>query len=248
MKIVCPLVIAATVLTAMGARAADEAAPAVKANALLESMETFLSETNRISYSIGINVARNLEANFPQLNLDFFLLGLRDVLDKSPRLRLNEDEINRSIARYNEVSTAHVQKKFNDFKADNLQIAERFLEQNRAKEGVVTLPSGLQYRVLSPGTPNAPFPKEDGMAIVEYHGKALNGRQVESTLTGTQRGPVTIQIKDALPFWREALPKMAIGAKWEIYIHPKLAYGETGGGKAEPNELLIYTVELVGIQ
>ncbi len=243
----CQLAAAAAVLTATTASAAEEPAPALKPNALLENMETLLSESNRISYAIGVNVARNLEANFTQLHFDFFLLGLRDVFSKE-RLKLNEDEINRSIARYTEISTAHVRKQVDDFKASNLQLAEQFLEQNRTKEGVVTLPSGLQYRVLSTGAANAPVPKEDGMAFVEYHGKALNGRTAESTLVGDRKGPVTIPIKGALPFWREILPKMAVGAKWEVYVHPKLAYGDTGGGKAEPNELLIYQVEVVGLQ
>lgn len=246
MKTFCLLAVA-TLATAP-LRAADEAPPAARQGSLLDNMETFLSETNRISYSIGVNIARNLEANFPQLNFDFFLLGLKDVLEKKQKLGIPEDEINRSIARYNEISTAHVQKKFNDFKADNLQIAERFLEHNRAKEGVVTLPSGLQYRVLSPGDPKNPMPKEDGSALVEYHGKSGSGRTVDSTLATEKRGPVTIVIKDALPFWREILPKMAVGSKWEVYIHPKLAYGEKGGPKVEPNELLIYQVEVVGMQ
>jgi FKBP-type peptidyl-prolyl cis-trans isomerase FklB len=247
MKMLCQLAFAAAVLTATTASAAEEPAPALKPNALLGNMETLLSESNRISYAIGVNVARNLEANFTQLHFDFFLLGLRDVFSKE-RLKLNEDEINRSIARYTEISTAHVRKQFDDFKVTNLQTAEQFLEQNRAKEGVVTLPSGLQYRVLSPGTADGPFPKEEGMAIVEYHGKSLSGRTAESTLTGDRKGPVTIPIKEALPFWREILPKMAIGAKWEVYVHPKLAYGDKGGGKAEPNELLVYQVEVVGLQ
>ncbi len=237
----------AVLLAATIASAAEEGAPATKPNALLGSMETLLSETNRISYAIGVNVARNLQANFPQLNLDFFLLGLRDVLSND-RLKLNEDEINRAIARYNEISTSHVKKQVNDFKADNLQIAERFLGQNGAKEGVVTLPSGLQYRVISPGSTNTPLPKPEGTAMVQYHGRALSGRTVDTTLEGDKKGALSISIKDALPFWREILPKMAIGAKWEIYIHPKLAYGEKGSDKVAPNELLIYSVEVEGLQ
>ncbi len=148
MKMLCHLAVAAAVLTATSSPAAEEPAAALKPNALLENMETFLSETNRVSYAIGVNIARNLEANFPQLNFDFFLLGLRDIFSKE-RLKLNEDEINRSIARYNEISTSHLRKQFNDFKADNLQIAERFLEQNRAKEGVVTLPSKARVSAAS---------------------------------------------------------------------------------------------------
>jgi len=248
MKAFCHFAGAALLVAATPAPAAEEVRTADETDSLLQHMETLLSETNRVSYSIGVNVARNLQANFPQLNLDFFLLGLRDVLEEKARLALNEDEINRSIARYNEISTSHVKKQFNDFKADNLQIAERFLEHNRTREGVITSPSGLQYRILSAGAKDAPLPKENGLAIVDYHGKALSGRTVDTTLTGDQKGPATITIKDALPFWREILPKMPVGAKWEVYIHPKLAHGENGGPKVEPNELLIYSVEVVGVQ
>ncbi len=220
-------------------------APGSQPNQLLENMDTLLSETNRVSYAIGVNVARNLKANFPQLHLEFFLLGLKDIFDEN-RLKLNEDEVNRSIARYNELSTSHVQKQANDFKADSLQNAERFLEQNGKKEGVTTLPSGLQYRVLSPG--NGPTAKENGTAIVEYHAKAINGQTVDSTLVGDSRSPASITLKNALPFWREVLPKMPLGAKWELYVHPKLAYGVDGSAKVPPNTLLIYSAEIVGIQ
>ncbi len=220
-------------------------APASGLTSALPHIETLASETNRISYSIGVNAARNLQANFPSLNLEFLLLGFRDVYD-GERLKLTEDQINASIARYNELSTAHVQKQVSDFKATNLENAERFLEQNGKKEGVVTLPSGLQYRVLSKG--QGPTPQANGMAIVQFHGKALNGRTVESTLDGDNRGPATIELTKALPFMREALAQMPLGAKWELYVHPKLAHGDRGTERVAPNELLIYSLEVVGVQ
>jgi FKBP-type peptidyl-prolyl cis-trans isomerase FklB len=243
-------IILACTVSSVGA--ADHTAPAQPAGApapgltsALPHIETLASETNRISYSIGVNAARNLQANFPSLNFEFFLLGLRDIYD-AERLKLSEDQINASIARYNELSTAHVQKQVSDFKAVNLENAERFLEQNGKKEGVVTLPSGLQYRVLGKG--QGPTPQPTGMAIVQFHGKALNGRTVESTLDGDKRGPATIELAKALPFLREALSQMPLGAKWELYVHPKLAYGDRGTERIAPNELLIYSLEVVGVQ
>lgn len=228
-----------------GAPAQPAGAPASGLTSALPHIETLASETNRISYSIGVNAARNLQANFPALNLEFFLLGLRDIYDEE-RLKLTEDQINASIARYNELSTAHVQKQVSDFKTANLQNAERFLEQNGKKEGVITVPSGLQYRVLSKG--QGPIPQTNGMAIVQFHGKALNGRTVETTLDGDNRGPATIELKKALPFMREALSQMPLGAKWELYVHPKLAHGDRGTERVAPNELLIYSLEVVGVQ
>jgi FKBP-type peptidyl-prolyl cis-trans isomerase len=208
-------------------------------------METLADETNRISYAIGVNIARNLKANFPSVNLSFLRLGLDDVFNDE-KLKMPEDYINASIARYNEISTAHVQKKVEDFKTVNLQNAERFLEQNGKKEGVVTLPSGLQYRVLSPGQGSTVKP--DATVMAEVHGKTLAGYTVESTLAGERRGPTSIRVSEALPFLKEALSQMSLGTKWELYVHPKLAHGETGSEKVAPNELLIYSIEIVGIQ
>jgi len=222
-----------------------EAPPPATTNSLLQHMETLLDETNRISYAIGVNLARNLKANFPSIHLDFFRLGIADVFDEE-KLKLNEDRINESIARYNELSSAHVRQSFENFKAQNLAEAERFLEQNGKKEGVITLPSGLQYRVLSPGKGSPPRP--DGIAMVQYHARNLAGQTVESTLTEARKGPVSIGISEAMPFMREALPQMPMGAKWELYVHPRFAYGEKGSKTVNPNELLIYSIEVVGMQ
>lgn len=218
--------------------AADAEKPAVQ-------IETLANETNRISYAIGVNIARNLQANFTVVNPDFLKLGISDVLEGG-KVKINENTINASIARYNELANTHVQKKVEDYKADNLRNAERFLEQNGKKEGVVTLPSGLEYRVISPG--NGPKATADGVAVVQYHGHNLMGAAVDSTLDGSRKGPDYISIKDALPFWKEVLPQMPLGAKWEIYVPPQLAYGEKGHDKIAPNELVIYTVEVVGVQ
>lgn len=226
--------------------AAKPAEPArTQPNSLLEHMETLATESNRVSYAVGINIARNLQANYPDINLDFLLLGINDVYDGS-RLKLSEDHINASIARYQETADRHVRSKVNSAASLNLENAEKFLEVNGKKDGVVITPTGLQYRVLSKGS--GPAPKAEGAARVQLHGKAIGGRIVESTLVGDDRKARQIRPSDALPFWREALPQMPLGAKWELYIHPKLAYGEKGGEKVSPNELLIYTAEIVGIE
>lgn len=223
----------------------DAAKPAADAQSLAPHIETLADETNRISYAIGVNIARNLRANFTVVNPDFLKLGITDVLENG-RVKLNEDTINASIARYNELANSNVKKQVQDFKTENLRNAERFLNQNGQKEGVTTLPSGLEYRVISPG--KGPIAKADGVAVVQYHGRNLMGMAVDSTLDGSKKGPDYIQLKDALPFWKEALTKMPLGAKWEIYVPPQLAYGDKGHDKIAPNELLIYQVEVVGVQ
>jgi FKBP-type peptidyl-prolyl cis-trans isomerase FklB len=249
MKTILSLTIAGVCLSSGSVAFSQEAErDRTQANDLLQHMETLLSETNRVSYAIGVNLARNLKANFPQFHREFFLLGLQDVLDEN-RLKLSEDEINRSIARYTEVSNEHVKKEFNDFKQDNLETAERWLELNAKREGVNVITNGLQYRVLSPGATNAPKPNPEGHALVHYHGTGFNGRMVDSTLVGDTKGPVPISLKEPpLWFWREILPLMPIGSKWEVYVHPKYAYGGIGSKTVYPNELLRYSVEIAGFQ
>lgn len=243
---VAAIALASTVRGADSAPATPEAEkPAAGSENLAPHIETLANETNRISYAIGVNIARNLRANFTVVNPDFLKLGITDVLEGG-RVKLNEDTINASIARYNELANSHVKEKVEDFKAENLRNAERFLNQNGQKEGVTTLPSGLEYRVISPG--KGATAKPDGVAVVQYHGRNLMGMAVDSTLDGSKKGPDYIQIKDALPFWKEVLTKMPLGAKWEIYVPPQLAYGDKGHDKIAPNELLIYQVEVVGVQ
>ena len=102
----------------------------------------------------------------------------------------------------------------------------------------------------APGDGTLVVSKANGTVLVQYHATSpLNGRTVDSTLDGTRRGPVHLPVKDApLPFWREILPKMHLGARWEVYVHPKFAYGENGSDRVQPNELLVYKVEVVGLQ
>lgn len=238
-----------TVLASHAAETPPAAKPAepprTQPNSLLEHLETLAAESNRVSYAVGVNIGRNLKANYPNLNLNFLLLGINDEFDGT-KLKLSEDLINASIARYQEAADEHVRTKVSGAAALNLDRTEKFLQVNGKKDGVMTTSSGLQYRILSKGA--GPAVKAEGVARVQLHGKALSGRVVDSTLVGDERKARQIRLADALPFWREVLPQMPLGAKWELYVHPKLAYGEKGGEKVGPNELLIYTAEIVGLE
>ena len=126
----------------------------------------------------------------------------------------------------------------------NLEQSQAFLAENAKKEGVVTLPSGLQYKVLKAGTGMSPG-KGDSVAV-HYQGTLVNGAEFASS---NQHGkPSIFQVSRVIKGWREALLLMKQGAKWELYIPPELAYGKRGNGKAiPPNSALIYDVELVSI-
>lgn len=217
-------------------------APAGNIENLRHRMETLDSETNRVSYAIGVNVARNILHNFPDLNLDFFNLAVYDVFQGGNRSKLSEDQLNASIARYSEVANERARMRVQDLQKYNLDAAEKFLEQNGKNEGVITTTSGLQYKVINPGS-NAKV-RAAGGARVHLHTTLLNGHIFDSTLIEKSEAR-EMTVAEQIPALREALPLMTVGSKWELFIHPKLAYGAEGGKGIGPNELLMMQLEIV---
>jgi len=211
---------------------------------LLENMETLDSETNQISYAIGVNIARNLQHNFPDANIDFFVLAIRDVVD-GRKPRLSEDAINAGIVKYSEVAKRVARDRVERVADRNLRAAELFLDVNGKKPDVITTESGLQYRVIHQGA--GPRPEPGSHVRFNCTTKLLDGRMISSTAVEGNR-PLEVNLESAIPAWQEALPLMNMGSKWEIFTHPKLAYGEDGTRNVGPNEMLIFTIELVGIQ
>ena len=129
--------------------------------------------------------------------------------------------------------------------AQDLAQANAFLTNNARADGVVTLPSGLQYKVLRAGPAGGASPLADDQVIVNYEGKLLDGEVFDSSY---QRGhPETFQVGGLIPAWTEALQKMRPGDQWMLYAPPNLAYGEKGAGPIPPNSALIFKIELIGI-
>ena len=125
----------------------------------------------------------------------------------------------------------------------NLEKGEAFLVRNSGKEGVVTLPSGLQYRVITPGSGDQP--KANDTVTVHYRGTLIDGTEFDSSWSRNQ--PASFRADRVIAGWREALPMMQEGATWELFIPSRLAYGERGSGKIPPNSALIFEVKLLSI-
>ncbi len=206
-------------------------------------METLANETNRMSYALGINIARNLEQTFPGANVDFLVLGLRDVFAAS-RPKLNEEMINAAIAKYSAEATRNSLDRLERLKEQNLEAAERFLEENGKKEGIVTTPSGLQYRIISQG--KGPKARPDGNATINYTTRSVNGDIIDSSVIDGVK-PVRVDMVTTIPAWKEALSDMPLGSKWDVYAHPRLAYGTNGTRAVGPNQLLVFNIELLGV-
>jgi FKBP-type peptidyl-prolyl cis-trans isomerase FklB len=127
----------------------------------------------------------------------------------------------------------------------NLDAGQAFLEANKKKEGVVTLPSGLQYKVVTEG--KGKQPKSTDTVVAHYRGTLINGTEFDSSYQRNE--PATFPVGGVIKGWQEALPLMKEGAKWQVYIPSDLAYGPRGaGGDIGPNEVLIFDIELLSVK
>jgi FKBP-type peptidyl-prolyl cis-trans isomerase len=126
----------------------------------------------------------------------------------------------------------------------NLQAGDEFLATNAKRDGVVSLPSGLQYRVLEPGSGKQPAATDT--VTVHYRGTLIDGTEFDSSYSRNK--PATFRADRVIDGWREALQLMQEGAKWELFIPAKLGYGEKGAGKIQPNSTLIFEVQLIKVE
>ena len=210
-----------------------------------EDGATLETRKDSISYSIGMNVGQNLLRDSINISRDAFVRGLLDAdADSGSRLMTDEQIQSTMIAFQDSLR----RKKMVDARAAaerNRKDGEAFLAENSSKEGVVTLPSGLQYKVITEGRGRVPTAKS--RVTVHYAGRLLDGTEFDSSIKMGK--PATFQVDGVIPGWTEALQLMKEGAKWELYIPSRLAYGEEGaGGVIPPNATLIFEVLLISIQ
>ena len=194
------------------------------------------NELEKVSYSIGINVATSIKSEgLDSINSFYISKGFQDVFENKD-LALNIEESNKIIGEYF--------NKKQDAKNQRLAIDSKiFLEQNKQKDGVMTTKSGLQYLILSEGKGNNPTLNDN--VTVHYHGTLIDGTIFDSSVDRKQ--PATFPLNGVIQGWQEALQMMSVGSKWKIFIPSELAYGESGAGAIGPNSTLIFEVELLSI-
>ena len=194
------------------------------------------NELEKVSYSIGINVATSIKSEgLDSINSFYISKGFQDVFENKD-LAINIEESNKIIGEYF--------NKKQDAKNQRLAIDSKiFLEQNKQKDEVMTTESGLQYLILSEGRGNNPTLNDN--VTVHYHGTLIDGTIFDSSVDRKQ--PATFPLNGVIPGWQEALQMMSVGSKWKIFIPSELAYGESGAGAIGPNSTLIFEVELLSI-
>ena len=202
------------------------------------------SQKDKVSYIIGLDIGNNLKRQGADIDLDTLLRGMKDALSGNKPL-LSEDEMREVTTAFRQEMAKKQAEETKKLAEKNKKEGEAFLEENKKKEGVKTLPSGLQYKVITEGSGKSPT--ESDTVTVNYRGTFVDGTEFDSSY---KRGePATFPVKGVIAGWVEALPLMKEGAKWQLFIPPGLAYGETGAGNAiGPNATLIFEVELISIK
>jgi len=193
---------------------------------------------NKLSYALGMSMASSLvNSGLDQIDTDSFVKAFVEVIENGAA-EMSPQEANEYIQDY-------LSKRQNEMLGENLRIGRDFLEENKKKEGVITLASGLQYEILREGS--GPKPKATEKVKCHYHGTLINGKVFDSSVERGQ--PAVFGVNQVIKGWVEALQLMSVGSKWRLYIPSELAYGSQGAGSSiEPNSTLIFDVELLGIE
>jgi FKBP-type peptidyl-prolyl cis-trans isomerase FklB len=201
-------------------------------------------QKDKESYSLGYQFGQSLESQGVDINLETFASGIRDAFGgKEPQM--SQEEIRATLTSLQQRLIAARQKEMKEKGAKNLEEGKKFLVENQKKEGIKTLPSGLQYKVLTEGTGKTP--KAEDTVTVNYKGTLIDGTEFDSSYKRGQSA--TFQVKGVIKGWTEALQLMKQGSKWQLFIPPELAYGERGAGRdIGPNATLIFEVELLTIK
>ncbi len=200
------------------------------------------TQEDSVSYAIGQNIGHSLKDPFMKINFDILYEGIKDALNGQSKLP--QEKMENVMNAFNQKMMAKRNQEMNLLKDKNKKEGDEFLTDNKKKEGVVTLPSGLQYKVLASGTGD--FPKAADKVKVHYRGTLIDGTEFDSSYGRGE--PAVFGVNQVIKGWTEALQLMKVGDKWMLYIPSELAYGENGAGQMiAPNSVLVFEVELLEI-
>lgn len=211
--------------------------------AIAQDAAVLKTPKDKESYGVGVAIARNLKRQGFAVEQEEVVKGLTDELSGG-KLLLSEDDLRAIMV---SLQTEVRQKQEQATKAaaeENKKKGDAFLVGNKAKEGVITLPSGLQYKVLQPG--DGKKPTDDDTVECQYRGTLVDGTEFDSSYSVGK--PVSFKVSQVIAGWQEALKLMPVGSKWQLVVPPQLAYGDRGAGAIGPGSTLIFEVELVSIK
>jgi FKBP-type peptidyl-prolyl cis-trans isomerase FklB len=201
------------------------------------------TEKDKLSYSIGASIGKNLKKEDTNIDLNLLIKGIKNGL-AGERLAIPDKQIRLILGTYQSELRKKMMATKQQATVDNKNKGDAFLADNKSKNGVKVLDSGVQYTVLKAG--NGKKPSEADSVVVDYRGTLINGDEFDSTEAGN---PATLKVSSLIAGWKQALTQMPVGSKWKLFIPPQLGYGERGvGSDIGPNEVLVFEVELLSIK
>ena len=204
---------------------------------------TLKTPKDKLSYIIGVQIGNDLKSQSVDVDPVLVNKGMQDSIAGN-KLLISDQEAKDIIAAYQKERAGKMAEEKKKLGEKNKQEGTAFLAANKKKEGVKTLPSGLQYKVIKEGTGKTP--KATDTVVTQYKGTLINGTEFDSSYRRNE--PATFPVNGVIRGWTEALQLMKEGSKWEIVVPPELAYGEQGAGPIGPNATLIFEVELVSVK
>jgi len=216
-------------------------APAAQAPATASAFKT---QKEKLSYAIGMEMGKGVKTQGIDVDPALLTQGLNDALSGG-KPRMSEEELKQVITALQQDLRQKQTASQQAAGAENKAKGDAYLAENAKKEGVVALPDGLQYKILTAG--QGKKPAETDTVLCNYKGTFIDGTEFDSS---TQAGkPVPFEVKNVIPGFKEVLQLMPVGSKWQVFIPSTLGYGERGAGSViGPNSALIFEIELVGIQ
>jgi FKBP-type peptidyl-prolyl cis-trans isomerase FklB len=201
------------------------------------------TDKDKESYAIGMNIGKSIHRDGVDVDPNILLRGMKDALSGGKTV-LTDDEAKSVMTNLQAEMRKQQAEKAQLAGEANKKAGDAFLAENKTKDGVVTLPSGLQYKILTSGT--GPKPTATDTVVCNYKGTLLDNTEFDSSYSRKQ--PLTIPVGGVIKGWTEALELMPVGSKWQLFIPSDLAYGPQTKGPIGPNSTLIFEVELLSIQ
>jgi UDP-GlcNAc:undecaprenyl-phosphate/decaprenyl-phosphate GlcNAc-1-phosphate transferase len=202
------------------------------------------SQKDKISYAIGLEMGKGVKEQGFDVDPAIVAMGIKDAL-AGGKAQLTDEEFRKIIGDVQEEMKQKQMQAMEEAATQNKKDGDAFLAENTKKAGVVTLPSGLQYKIITAG--QGKKPAETDTVLCNYKGTFLDGTEFDSSAQAGK--PVPFDLKGIIPGFKEALMLMPVGSKWQIFVPSDLAYGERGAGNViGPNSTLIFEIELVSIQ
>jgi FKBP-type peptidyl-prolyl cis-trans isomerase FklB len=208
-----------------------------------EDAAALKTDKDKLSYSIGASIGKNLRKEGSEIDVELLIKGLKTAMAGEKTL-IQDKDIRQVMGSYQNELRQHAMANKQQAMEVNKKKGEAFLAENKAKPGIVALPSGVQYKIIKAG--NGRLPVDSDMLSVNYRGTLIDGTEFDATEPGH---PANLKLSSLIAGWKEAVKMMPEGSKWQIFIPSQLGYGERGvGGDIGPNEVLVFELELVAIK